>query len=319
MAWWRKLLGLESQPNDHDEGASHLRATKPPLVLLTSDTAGLAALTARRFDDVVEAAEYIGRWNHRTSGGTVYPFWALPGKPGTDPRSPSDERGEPIVLIKDEEREGVVYPFSFSDMMTALMFVRQEITSGLQFDRIFVYWAVPVKVTVDGAGRTVLNPGAPPQISSETPVPEAPRVHIDTKTRFVRNNDAKETAPNSIQREDEIRRWVPHFPVVSHRVETLELHPNSVGEVEDPPDVAPVTPEKINGAPIAMEQNGTSNGTPVEEPTVETTESKDDHEEQAPEIDDDDVLGDMRRILRWRRLDQHDGPFEGFDSPQGRF
>ena len=320
MSWWRTLLGLESRPDETERSGPAQRAsTKPPLVLLMSDAAGLAALRTLSFEDAKSAEDYIEFWYPQRSGGTLYPFWALASEPSEGWRSESGGRGESVVLIRDEVREGVVYPFSYTDMATALMFVRQEISSGVAFDCISVYWAIPVDVSMSKSGRATLSPNAPPLLAKETAVPDRQEIFIDTKTRFVRKDDAKTAEPASNGHAAEFERWVPRFPVRSHRMEALELSEMSVGEVDDQPDVAPVTPEKANGAPIAMEENGTSNGFSAGDTTDDHTDSEDDHEEQTPDIDSDDVLGNMGKILRWRRLERHDGPFKGFDSPRDRF
>ena len=320
MSWWRKLLGLESQPDETDCSRVGQRgSTTPPLVLMMSDAAGLAALRTLSFEDTKSAADYIEFWYPQRSGGTVYPFWALAGEPSEGWRSESGGRGESVVLIRDEVREGVVYPFSYTDMATALMFVRQEISSGVAFDRISVYWAIPVDVSMSKSGRATLSPNAPPPLAKETAVPEGQEIFINTKTRFVRKDDAKTAEPASNGHAAEFERWVPRYPVLSQRVEALELSETSVGEVEDQPDVAPVTPEKTSGAPMAMEENGTPDGFSAGDAMGEQTDHEDDHEEQAPDIDNDEVLGNIGKILHWRRLERHDGPFKGFGSPRDRF
>jgi len=320
MSWWKKILGLESQPEETERSGSAQRPSSgPPLVLMMADAGSLAALRTLNFEDASAAAEYIEFWYPQRSGGALYPFWALAGEPSDGWSSEAGGHGESIVLIRDEVRDDVVFPFSFTDMATALMFVRQEIGSGIAFDRVSVYWAIPVDISMSESGRATLSPSAPPPLAKNAAAPKARKILIDTKTTFVPKDDAETAEPVSNGDTAEAEQWLPRFPVLSQRLEKLELRETPVGEVEEPADIAPVTPEKVNGTPIAMAQNGTNNGFSDGKTIDEHTDIEDDHKEKAPEIESEDVQGDIGKIHRWRRLDSHDGPFEGFDSPRGRF
>ena len=318
MTWWKRLLGLSYRPEETEiKGSGESAPRGPALILLMSDAASLAALRTVSFEDAKEAAEYIEFWNPKRNSGALHPFWALAGEPIEGWTSEMGERGEALVLIRDEMRGDVVYPFSFTDMATALMFLRQEISSGIAFERICVYWAITVDVSYSDSGRVTLSPSAPPSLAEHNEVPETNEFVFDTKTTFARKDDSETAEPVSNEHTSGVGQWVPRFPVLSQRMEGLELRENSVEEFEEHLNVAPMVPVKTNGTPVAQNgaANGFSNGQSLDEPT----RAEGDHEEKTPDIDNDGVQGDIGKIQRWRRLERHDGPFEGFDSPHDRF
>jgi hypothetical protein len=49
------------------------------------------------------------------------------------------------------------------------------------------------------------------------------------------------------------------------------------------------------------------------------TDEKGGERDAQPPNDKNGTAYDPMKILRWRRLDRHDGPFTGFGSPPGRF
>lgn len=321
MSWWRKLIGLNSRSGDaNTRGAPEDKATsgKPPLVLLASDSGGLTALRIHRFEDAKAACEYVEFRNHRLIGGTVYPFWALPAEPSGTWRAGRDEPGEPVVLIRDDRREDIVYPFSFADLPTAWTFARQEIGRGLEFDKISIYWAVPVEIVLDDRGRARIRPDAPPPVSSTSIIPSAPDLVIESKTTIVRKKRSEEsTARTNGHNGDDASP--PPFPVVQHRVEAVDLNgampaPEMRANGEDAHDVPP---------PIAKANGGISQVAPHDAGETsandERVDEKGGERDVQPPSDKTETPDDPTKILRWRRLDRHDGPFKGFGSPHGRF
>ena len=316
MSWLRKLLGLNSKPGDLRETAQNRALSKkPPLILLTSDFGGLTALRIHRFEDAEAACEYIDLWHPQRAGSAVFPFWALPAEPSEEWRADRDEYGESVVLIRDDEREGVVYPFSFADLPTAWMFVRQEITSGLEFDKISIYWAVPVEIVLDDEDRARIRPDTPPPISSTITIPDMPDLVIETKTTIVRRERSEEpaTRPNGHNGDDDGR---PPFPVVQYSVErgsksAAELRTNG----ESTADVARRVAEDTNG--------GISHGEPRKSGETSTNGERADEKsgegDVQPPKGENETPHDPTKIQRWRRLDRRDGPFKGFGSPRGRF
>jgi len=361
MSWFRKLFGLDSQPGDEERRQTPQEmalSTKPPLVFLASDSGGLTALRLHRFQDAEAASEYIEFWHPERAGNTVYPFWALPTEPSEAWLAEGDNGGESVVLIRDEAREGVVYPFSFSDLPTAWMFVREEITRGLEYDRISIYWAVPVEIVLDDEGSATVRPDAPPPISSRVIVADAADLVIETKTTFVPKEPVEEAGPLPTADNGEPTGPLP-YPAARNGIEVHELKElttpaempmNGTKADDGPPEVArntnggishnePPTPSETStngdranakGDERDVQPRGarnTNGGISHDKPPApsETSTNGDRADEKGgerdvqPPSDKNETAYDPRKILRWRRLDRHDGPFKGFGSPPGRF
>ena len=75
-------------------------------------------------------------------------FWAMT----EEPKGARDSGAEPLVMISDTSRDGVVYLFSFVDIDSAQEFLRDEVERGTKPDTMFLYWAVQVKREVDRWG-----------------------------------------------------------------------------------------------------------------------------------------------------------------------
>jgi len=361
MSWFRKLFGLDSQPGDEERRQTPQEmalSTKPPLVFLASDSGGLTALRLHRFQDAEAASEYIEFWHPERAGNTVYPFWALPTEPSEAWLAEGENRGESVVLIRDEAREGVVYPFSFSDLPTAWMFVREEITRGLEYDKISIYWAVPVEIVLDDEGSATVRPDAPPPISSRVIVADAADLVIETKTTFVPKEPVEEAGPLPTADNGEPTGPLP-YPAARNGIEVHELKElttpaempmNGTKADDGPPEVArntnggishnePPTPSETStngdranakGDERDVQPRGarnTNGGISHDKPPApsETSTNGDRADEKGgerdvqPPSDKNETAYDPRKILRWRRLDRHDGPFKGFGSPPGRF
>ncbi len=86
-------------------------------------------------------------------------FWAMTYEP-LDPSL--DAPAEPLVMIRDLRRDGVVYLFSFSDVESAQAFLRDEVQHGTDLGSMMLYWAVSVRMAADPWGKMRLTPSLPP-------------------------------------------------------------------------------------------------------------------------------------------------------------
>jgi hypothetical protein len=164
MAWLDKLLGRGTSREIEEtvEAPVPPRPSNPPLLLLVSDASGMAAFRLMRFDDAAAACEYVEFWRPSSNAGTVYAIWGLPGEPDASWADSPEQRGEAVVLVRDDRQLDVVYPFSFLGFESAWAFIRDEIEKELDPNRMMVYWAVPVSIEVDHQGKTHMSPDAPP-------------------------------------------------------------------------------------------------------------------------------------------------------------
>lgn len=201
MAWLDKLLGRGSS-RETEEAVEAPAPTPaplhPPLLLLVSDASGMAAFRLMRFDDAAAACEYVEFWRPSSSAGTVYAVWGLPGEP--DGTNRPEQRGEAVVLVRDDRKQDVVYPFSFLSFDSAWAFVRDEIGKELDPNRMMVYWAVPVSIEVDHQGKTHMSPDAPPPCvpgsalaQAEGETPEAAPVGLPGSIFAIDEEAAKRT------------------------------------------------------------------------------------------------------------------------------
>jgi hypothetical protein len=78
------------------------------------------------------------------------------------PEPGADTALEVMVMIRDDIRNDVVYPFSFTDMGTAYGFVQHEMQRGLDPNHVLLYWAAPVQLAITADGEIGLFPKAPP-------------------------------------------------------------------------------------------------------------------------------------------------------------
>jgi hypothetical protein len=165
MAWLDKLLGRGTSREIEEavEAPAPPKPSNPPLLLLVSDASGMAAFRLIRFGDAAAACEYVEFWRPSSSAGTVYAVWGLPGEPDARWTHSPEQRGEAVVLVRDDRQLDVVYPFSFIGFDSAWAFVRHEIEKELDPNRMMIYWAVPVEITADAAGKTHMSPETPPE------------------------------------------------------------------------------------------------------------------------------------------------------------
>jgi hypothetical protein len=135
----------------------------PPIIVLVNDAAGRAAFKEYVFYDVEAATDWVSYWfPHQTEDGMIA-FWAMPDQPGSG-------LAEPLVIIRDLDRHGVVYMFSFANLTAAEEFIAQETEHGTDADSMVLYWAVPVKREFDHLGKIFLCPSTPPSGAGDEPL-----------------------------------------------------------------------------------------------------------------------------------------------------
>jgi len=131
----------------------------PPLICLVNDASGRASFKTHFFADAESATDFVQYWFPNQSEGGMIAFWAMTYEP-LDPSL--DTPAEPLVMIRDLRRDGVVYLFSFSDAESAQAFLRDEVQHGTGLGLMMLYWAVPVRMTADPWGKMTLTPALPP-------------------------------------------------------------------------------------------------------------------------------------------------------------
>jgi hypothetical protein len=268
------------------------------LILLAPDASGLASFKLHSFSDTASAADFIQRSFIGHAGTGVIAFWAMTSKPA--PSAASEVTVEAMVMIRDELQPDVVYPFSFVDLATAHNFLKYEMNTGLGPERVLVYWAVPVQLMVSEDGQLQLTPDVAPPAGEEQPE-TPPAWHGTTEPRIAVHSPHLVDLPAS-----------PHLvelprPLVSTADDPIEaiFHPAGPElrrEALDAPVQVPVVvtaPER----PIIAEPARTE----VAAVAVMTRES-------SPPLQDD-----FQRVLQVRRWEVQEGPFQGFQSPPGRF
>ncbi len=364
----------------------------PPLVLLVSDASGRASYQFNSFPDAAAAREFVKAWFPTQQDGGVIAFWALEAEQA--PAAGEDASAEPLVLIRDEAKGGVVYLFSFVDMEGAHAFVRSEMESGVDRDSVLIYWAAQVRMNVDEAGSVTFTPEFPPNsndaqrsefIKDEITIdagPLAPEVPPTSGWARVigRNVQASQqveavapiSAPASVKtqlveaktRVAPIRAAAPTVETVAEiTVAPVEAAARAVAPVEpiqvvaaESAPVEAVRQEELVAAAIATtEKIQNHNGAPkraaerrprarilkgegllaeevqvLDEPAgpPKWFEAKD----GVPPLDGDtwrndgfhdlempDINEQLEKVLKVKRWELQEGPFQGFQSPPGRF
>jgi len=136
---------------------------KPHLMMLAADASGLASFKLLTFPSAETAIEYIQRsFGDRSDTGLIA-FWGMTERPVVSPQPGAETALEVMVMVRDDLRNDVVYPFSFTDIETAHDFVKHELHRGLDPAHVLLYWAVPVQLGITADGEMGLFPKAAPR------------------------------------------------------------------------------------------------------------------------------------------------------------
>ena len=166
MGWLSKIPfgkgGAAVAEAEREDPVSTSNASSgPPLMVLVNDASGRASFKTHVFDDAESATEWVRYWFPMEIEDGPTAFWAMTEQPAG-----GDADAEPLVMISDTSRDGVVYLFSFVDIGSARAFMRDEVERGTQPDTMFFYWAVQVKREIDRWGNLTLTPSTPPGITA---------------------------------------------------------------------------------------------------------------------------------------------------------
>ena len=175
MSWLAKLAPFGksgtalAEPDEDINGAACLENTSPPLMCLVSDASGRASFKTHTFADAESATDFVLYWFPNQSEGGIISFWAMTHEPSFGLDNSSESSAEPLVMIRDVTRDGVVYLFSFSDIESARAFLREEVQHGTDLASMMLYWAVPVRMEADPWGKMMLTPALPPGMKQDSP------------------------------------------------------------------------------------------------------------------------------------------------------
>ena len=175
MGWLTKIPfgrgGAAVAEADREDAVSTADTTSgPQLMVLVNDASGRASFKTHVFDDAESATEWVRYWFPMETEDGLTAFWAMTERP----EGGHDGAAEPLVMIRDTSRDGVVYLFSFVDIDSAQAFLRDEVERGTQLDTMFLYWAVQVKREIDRWGKLTLTPSTPPGVAAYEPDAETP-------------------------------------------------------------------------------------------------------------------------------------------------
>jgi hypothetical protein len=178
-----------------EESVNGAAKDSPPLICLVNDASGRASFKTHVFADAESATDFVQYWFPNQSEGGMIAFWAMTYEP-LDPSL--DAPAEPLVMIRDLGRDGVVYLFSFSDVESAQAFLRDEVQHGTDLGSMMLYWAVTVRMAADPWGKMMLTPAVPPGAEQLVEL-EAPASDIWTlpSTPPVLEDDQQEPAEDS--------------------------------------------------------------------------------------------------------------------------
>jgi hypothetical protein len=323
----------------------------PRLMMLAADASGLASFKLLSFADDDEAIEFIQRsFGDRSDTGLIA-FWGTTEKPDVGLQIDAETALEVMVVVRDDIRNDVVYPFSFNDMVTAREFVQHELQRGLNADHILIYWAVPVELGISADGTLGLFPkAAPTNPDPETheithaPVIDAPD-NPESTADFLQSLSVSAPSEEAFVSEesDPIEDMFIEEALVAEPVEQIadtveteivefagggdETNQEPAGELDEPEGPAEIAAADKGGE--IMEYHSTAGDRPANDDAGVTFNEAGSRPAQAPlpgverrPRSDSQVYNasdELQRVLRVRRLEQSTEPFRGFQSPPGRF
>ena len=289
----------------------------PRLVLLVHDAAGPAAYRLHTFEDAPSAAAFVQFWFRSQFEHGILAFWISHEEAAWQADSNEERPSEAVILIRDEARPDIVYPFSYSDMGQAHSWIAMEATRGLDLGLVLLYWAVPVRIEIDGRGAVHFSPATPPM----------GRDRDETKTGL-------EAAPALLESEKEVEDRGVVVELIDLEIEKPGADvwldtPMMLEEVYAEPreEAGTVVPQPIEGDQNQVaEAQGKAEVLVEDEETVERFFQRD-----APRVAEDgdtadesvcdqeespSELANLLKVRRWRQLED---PFKGFSSPEGKF
>lgn len=305
LSWLRTILAGRHEEEVEvavDSGPSDAEAGPPVLVLIS--TGGIVSFRLHAFSEVQEAVEFIQPWFPPGMSHGIVTFWALQEEPTSDPELGSAGTTEPVVLIRDPARVGVVDLISCADMVSAQNLVRAEAERGLDLGLFMVYWAAPVSIQVDDEGIVRLTPASPPQ-TRRTPTAAEPASQVPSTEVQVEEGDAQAAIdisaapeiPSPPSAPDIQRTQAQSLPSGTHVSEEASTTAEEA-EVE-PESVLPLSIDTIEATEEAAGQVSAEPETPiVPRPLAEISAKREGGLASAVIIDQDrEMRGDLRESL----------------------
>jgi hypothetical protein len=300
---------------------------RPRLVLLVRDAAGPASYHLHSFEDEPEAASFMQFWFPGGVEHGVIAFWASHREPEV---RAGDTPAEVVVLVRDESRSKTVCPFSFADIDLAQSWVARESDRGLNLhpDHVLIFWAVSTRISRDHWGQVHLWPSEPPaprpngRLATLTepafqhkPTPAQPTPAPPAETRAPKHDEAPFEEPLALPDEllasieaEEAGQAVDTPAEEPVEVEAAELPPEAPSEARAEVETAELPPETPAEAPTVDEAPRAAEK-PARPRTAKPNKGK-------MPFDPDEEVDELLRHSRW---EQHEGPFQGFGSPPGKF
>ena len=229
----RNLFSRKGSDKEPAVATMPVQPTTANLMMLMPDASGIATYQQHTFIAASDAEAYlVSILRGDVQEGTIM-FWALTWRPSDNGHR--DVEAEPVVLIRDPSRPGVVYTFSFVDLDSAYDFVRHEMKAGLDLNQTAIFWAVPAEATANHWGEITVSP-------SKAPAREP-----------AANGDAPLTAPSPLAAPDHDETTASQ----THIVETPPVRPPEF--VSDEPQAADKPEAAEEAAHKAIDDADTSN------------------------------------------------------------
>ncbi len=167
MNWLRaRIQGRKRRPEntDHEQAQRRHQADGPlpRLMLLVHDAAGPGSYRHHVFEDAASAEAFVQLWFPSRFDHGILAFWTASEQPVRQEDPDEVRPAEVVILIRDEARREIVYPFSMPDMELAQSWIAKEAERGLKLRQILLYWATPVRISTDHWGRVRVTPREAP-------------------------------------------------------------------------------------------------------------------------------------------------------------
>ena len=168
MKWLLDRIRRRKRPHretDEEQAATEAAppvSTQPRLMLLVHDASAPASYQLQTFEDASSAEEFVQFWYPPTTEHGVLAFWALHRKPVQWPGSSEERPAEVVILIRDEARREIVYPYSLPNMEAARSWLMNEAATGLDLRLVLIYWAALAKISRNRWGHVRITPAEPP-------------------------------------------------------------------------------------------------------------------------------------------------------------
>jgi hypothetical protein len=163
---WLRIRGRkqrhEYSADEQAEGRRPADGPQPRLMLLVCDASGPGSYRLHTFEDATSALAFVQFWFPKGFDHGIIAFWAAHQEPVWRADSEAGTPAEAVILVRDEAKPGIVYPYSLSNMSLAHSWIAKEAARGLNLRSVLVYWAASVRIETDGSGAVRLSPAAPP-------------------------------------------------------------------------------------------------------------------------------------------------------------